>query len=88
MSNPFKSRAASLSGPTGDIQPVTPSDTTDLANVAVSLYVETGGTLSITTAYGGTRTVRVGDLSILPVGVIRVHATGTTATGIHALTAY
>lgn len=31
------------------------------------------------------RTVTVADQTLLPVGVRRVHATGTTATGLHAL---
>ncbi|WP_254436360.1 spike base protein, RCAP_Rcc01079 family [Ruegeria arenilitoris] len=64
---------------------MTPSDTTDLAEVAIGLYVETGGALEMTTVRGETRTVQVADFSILPVGVTRVHATGTTASGIHAL---
>lgn len=85
MTNPFDDRALSLNGPATDIQPVTPSDSADLAAVAVALYVETAGTLSIVTVAGGTRTVAVTDHAILPVGVRRVNATGTTAQGIHAL---
>ncbi|MFY2822364.1 spike base protein, RCAP_Rcc01079 family [Ruegeria sp. MALMAid1280] len=83
--NPFTNRVSSLSGPARDVAPVTPSDTTDLAEVAIGLYVETGGTLAMTTVRGETRTVQVADFSILPVGVTRVHASGTTASGIHAL---
>lgn len=83
--NPFTNRASSLSGPARDVSPVTPSDTTDLAEVAIGLYVETGGAVAMTTVCGETRTVQVADFSILPVGVTRVHATGTTASGIHAL---
>ncbi|MFE3836088.1 spike base protein, RCAP_Rcc01079 family [Pseudogemmobacter sonorensis] len=85
MHNPFHSRAMPLSGPAQDIIPVTPSDTVDLAAVAVALYVEGGGNLRVTTVRGNQRTVAVPDMCILPVGVLRVHATGTTATGIHAL---
>ncbi|RMH39574.1 MAG: hypothetical protein D6688_13930 [Alphaproteobacteria bacterium] len=85
MTNPFDERALSLNGPATDIQPVTPSDSADLPDVAVALYVETAGTLSIVTVAGGARTVAVTDNAILPVGVRRVNATGTTATGIHAL---
>lgn len=85
MSNPFKNRALSLSGPATDVAPVVPSDVADLADVASALYVETGGTLSIITVYGATRSVTVADFSILPVGVSRVRATGTSASGIHAL---
>lgn len=85
MTNPFENRVSSLSGPARDLLPVTPNDSVDLAEVAVGLYVETGGTLSIVTVAGGTRSVSVPDFSVLPVGVTRVRATGTTATGIHAL---
>lgn len=85
MSNPFESRTVSLSGPATDIVPVTPSDVLDLADAAVALYVETGGTVSVVTVKGGARTVEVADKAILPVGISRVNATGTTATGIHAM---
>ena len=83
--NPFKNRTLALSGPVTDALPVSPDDLTDLPNVAVGLYVETGGTVSIVTVTGETRTIAVADFSILPIGVQRVRATGTTATGIHAL---
>ena len=83
--NPFKDRALSLSGPVTDALPVNPDDINDLPHVAVGLYAETGGTLSIITVVGETRTIAVADFSILPIGVRRVRATGTTAIGIHAL---
>ncbi len=83
--NPFENRTSSLSGPATDILPVTPNDNTDLPEVAVALYVETGGTLSLVTARGSARTVSVADRSILPVGTRKVNATGTSATGIHAM---
>ncbi|MGQ0610057.1 MAG: spike base protein, RCAP_Rcc01079 family [Paracoccaceae bacterium] len=85
MINPFENRVSSLSGPARDLLPVTPNDAVDLAAVAVGLYVQTGGTVSIVTVGGGTRSVSVPDFSVLPVGVTRVRATGTTASGIHAL---
>ncbi|MGY6704789.1 spike base protein, RCAP_Rcc01079 family [Roseinatronobacter sp.] len=83
--NPFANRTGSLSGPATDALPITPDDTTDLSHVALGLYVETGGTISIDTVEGATRSLTVADFSILPVGVRRVRATGTTASGIHAL---
>lgn len=86
MSNPFDLRTLDLSGPARDIQPVTPSDSTPLTDVAVALYVQTGGALAIDTVAGATRIVQVGDQSFLPVGVTRVRQTGTTASGIFALT--
>lgn len=83
--NPFENRALSLNGPATDIVPVTPSDTIDLPDVAPAFYVETGGMVALTTVSGAARLVRVADFSILAVGVRRINATGTTATGIHAL---
>jgi len=85
LSNPFNTRASSLSGPATDIVPVTPDDSVDLADVAIALYIETGGVISVVTAEGQTRNVAVADFSILPVGVRRVNMTGTTAAGIHGM---
>lgn len=85
MTNPFDTRLLPLSGPARDIQPVTPDDGSDLPTVAVALYVETGGSLSFVTAAGETRSVNLPDATLLPVGALRVRATGTSASGIHAL---
>ena len=85
MTDPFASRALSLSGPATDIVSVQPSDTVDLPHVAIALYVEGAGTLSFVTAAGAARVVQVADFSILPVGARRVNLTGTTAQGLHAL---
>jgi len=85
LTNPFENRTSALSGPATDIMPVTPDDLIDFTEVAVGLYVETGGQISIVTVRNGARIVTVADQSILPVGVRRVNATGTTATGIHAM---
>jgi hypothetical protein len=85
MTDPFAQRVSSLQGPARDVVPVVPNDSTDLATTAVALYVETGGTLSFATVAGNTRSLNVPDFTILPVGARRVHATGTTAEGIHAL---
>lgn len=85
MTNPFDTRILPISGPARDIQPVTPNDGADLPQVAVALYVETGGVIVAKTPTGDTRTVTVPDFTLLPVGICRVLATGTTATGLHAL---
>lgn len=85
MTNPFATRLVSLNGPARDLVPVTPDDGVDLPQIAVSLYIETGGSVSLITEAGVARDVQVPDHMILPVGVRRVQATGTTASGIHAL---
>ena len=83
--NPFANRTRSIQGPATDALPVTPDDAADLPMVAVATYVETGGIIVVDTVAGQTRTLAVADFSILPVGIKRVRATGTTAMGIHAL---
>ncbi|HKL69564.1 spike base protein, RCAP_Rcc01079 family [Salibaculum sp.] len=85
MQNPFENRAPSLEGPATDIMAVTPDNTSDLPEVATALYVETGGNLSLVTERGTQRQVAVADFTFLPVGTRRVMASGTTASGIHAL---
>ncbi|NSX53870.1 spike base protein, RCAP_Rcc01079 family [Parasulfitobacter algicola] len=84
MSNPFKNRTLPLNGPAADMAPVVPNDGQDLPDVAVALYVENGGAVSFVSIKGFERTVEVGDRAVLPVGIVRVNATGTTATGLHA----
>jgi hypothetical protein len=85
LNNPFENRTPSLAGPATDILPVTPDDLIEMPDVAIALYVETGGSLSVLTARGGTRNLTIADNSILPVGIRRVNENGTTATGIHAM---
>lgn len=85
MANPFDSRATTIAGPARDYVPVTPSNDTDLADVAIALYVEGAGDVSFVSLAGETRTVGVTDYGYILCGVRRVRSTGTTATGIHAL---
>ncbi len=85
MTNPFSRRAATLSGPGIDYQPVTPDDATDLPDVAASLYVEGGGVVAFVSVKGQSRSVAVSDFGWVICGVRRVLATGTTASGIHAV---
>lgn len=86
MSNPFQNRTTPLTGPALDLVPVNPDDGADLPNHAISIYAETGGAISFVSQKGQTRMVVVSDFAILPVGVSRVLATGTTASGLHAFT--
>ena len=72
---------------------VTPSDTVDIPspdpshqNRGCVLYVGTGGTLVVRTAGGDDMTLtNVADGTFIPVQVIRVFATATTATDILSL---
>lgn len=85
MQNPFLDRVLPLNGPATDILPVTPSDSEMLPAVAVSLYVEGAGSVAFEAVGGEHRIVALPAFASLPVGVRQVLATGTTATGIHAL---
>jgi len=68
-----------------DIVPVTPSDSVDLTIHARSIRAATGGTLRITTFLNNVRNTNIADGETLPVYARRIHASGTTATGIEAL---
>ncbi len=68
-----------------DAAAITLSDSTELAPTR-SLFIGVGGNLKVTTAYGTDVTFQnVVAGSILPIQVIKVWSTGTTASGIVAL---
>lgn len=72
-----------LSGPADNLVAITPSDSTDLANVSRAIYVGAAGNIVVTPAAGGdnvTLTVVAG--AVLPIRVSRVLSTGTTASGL------
>ena len=85
--NPFEGIGPNLSGAVVDMQPVTPSDGATFANgaVAIGLYITVGGAVKFKTARGEDRTVTVPDNFYLICSCQQVFATGTAATGIHAL---
>ena len=88
MANPFHNRGPNEYGLVHDMVPVTPSDSVDnvgLRNIAVGLYIETGGDVVFLNKDDNERTVTVPDYFYLTCSVKRVKSTGTTATGIHAL---
>ncbi len=87
MSDAFSSNQSGLESPIEHAESVTPNNDSDLPNTTRALWIGTGGDIVITTK-GGTSSVTlesVPDGSMLPIRVSRVHATGTTATGIVAL---
>lgn len=89
MANPFVyTNSPNQSGLVYDMVPVTPNDSTDnvgAGNIAIGLYVETGGVIAFQNKDGNERSVNVPDYHTLTCSIKRVKATGTTATGIHAL---
>ena len=69
----------------GDAAAVTPSDTVNLAQPSV-IYVGVGGNVRILTAQGSTVTFTgVNAGTVLPVQVLRVFATSTTASSMTAV---
>lgn len=88
MPNPFKYLQSNPTGLVKNWVSVTPNDTTDnvgTGNVAVALYVTTGGTVSWIDVDGNTTgPMTLGDGSILPGSFSRILSTGTSALGIWA----
>lgn len=89
MANPFiYENAPNQSGLVIDMVEVTTNDSSDnvgSGNIAIGLYIETGGDVVFLNKDGNERTVTVPDFHTLTCSVKRVKSTGTTATGIHAL---
>jgi hypothetical protein len=89
MSDPFSYvNKINTTGLVYDMVPVTPNDSTNnvgAGNVAIGLYITTGGDVVFLNKDGVERTVTVPDSFYLICSVSRVKSTGTTATGIHAL---
>jgi hypothetical protein len=89
MANPFiYENAPNQSGLVIDMVEVTTNDSTDnvgSGNIAIGLYIETGGDVVFLNKDGNERTVTVPDFHTITCSVKRVKSTGTTATGIHAL---
>lgn len=72
-----------MTSPADNLVAITPSDSTDLANVSRALYVGGAGNLVVTPFGGGSNvTLTVVAGAILPIRVSRVLSTGTTATGL------
>ena len=88
MANPFEGVSGQLNGSVYDMVPVTPADGSDnlgTGNIAIGLYVTTGGAVSFHNKDGVTRTVTVPDNFYLICSIKRVLSTGTAAAGIQAL---
>jgi hypothetical protein len=86
MPDRFQYSTPSLSGPASHAFAVTPSDGSDLSETTRALYVGTGGALAAVMASGATVSFgSVASGTFLPIRVVRVLATGTTASAILGL---
>ena len=83
MADTFTNLAPGLTAPANYLVAITPSDSTDLANVSRALYVGGAGNIVVTPYGGGSNvTLAVVAGAVLPIRVSRVLSTGTTATGL------
>ena len=85
MTDPFSGHQAGLESPALYVDAVTPDDAADLSRPSRALNVAQSGAVRVTTVTGDTGTVFVAAGAAFPIRVVRVWATGTTATGIVAL---
>ncbi len=80
MPDRFQNYAASLEGPATDAFDITPHDTDELVEATRALYVGDPGDVAVELISGAEVTFfNVAASSLLPVRVVRVKATGTTA---------
>lgn len=85
ISDPFKDYAPSLDAPIFRIAEVTPDDGSDLVLATRAINVATTGTVRVTTVQGDTAIIHVAAGIPFAIRVARIWATGTTATGIVAM---
>ncbi|MFV2092649.1 MAG: hypothetical protein ACC634_06150 [Hyphomicrobiales bacterium] len=81
MADPFSTMTPGLDSPAIDAFAITPNDSTDLTTVPRALWVGGLGDVPVIT-HAGTTVTFVGVQGLLPVRVIRVLATGVTASNI------
>ena len=87
MTDIFESRADAVSAPASRAIAVTPDDSAALGRLPKALYIGEGGTLTLRAAADATDSVwrNVPSGTVLPIRASHVRATGTTASGILAL---
>lgn len=86
MADPMGGAPTGMLGPVMHVFDITPDDAADLALTPRGIWVGGAGDLRITAAGSGTATLlAVSAGSMVAVRATRVHATGTTATGLVGL---
>lgn len=86
MAQKFTRRSGSFVASADDAVAVIPNDSTDLATATRGIYVGGAGDLAVRMLSGNNVTLSgVPGGSLLPLSVIRILATGTTASGIVGL---
>lgn len=85
MSDIFQNHQASLQSPASRVFAITPDDGADLAVATRAINVAAAGIVRVQTVAGDVGDVFVAAGIPFPVRAVRIHATGTTATGIVGL---
>jgi hypothetical protein len=85
MADRFENHTPGLESPAAFLLPVIPDDANDLPMTSRALNVAQSGLVQITTTGGTVASVYIAAGTAFPVRATRVWATGTTATGITAL---
>lgn len=85
MPDDFSAHATGLTSPGKRTVAVTPSDGVDLAKQPRGIVGETDGLVKMTYDDGSTDTVPLAGKIIHPLRPVRIWATGTTMTNIHAV---
>lgn len=86
MPDAYSLRTRRPADPAVSLVEVTPDDAADLPRVSLALNVATAGRVRVTTLDGSVSDVTIEPGHAFPLRVRRVWSTGTTATGIRALT--
>lgn len=85
MIKPYTGTTSSLRDPIGHAFEITPDDATDLSSPTRAINVAVTGSVRATMVSGNTATLHIAAGSAFPARVTRIWASGTTATGIVAL---
>jgi hypothetical protein len=86
MTDRFSGNAPSVTGPASHGFSITPNDDADLPETTRAIYCGQGGNLTVTLASGASLTFsNLPDGAFLPLRLLRVAATGTTAQGLIGL---
>lgn len=82
VTDKFQDMATGMESPVAQAAPITPSDSTDLAQLTRALYLGGAGSVRVDLRDGTTVTFVGMSAGWHPLRVARVRATGTTATNI------
>lgn len=85
MTDAFAHFATGLESPASHLHTVIPSDTEDLPEASRGINVAVSGNVRITTVSGSTSIVHVAAGIAFPIRARRIWSTGTTASGIVAM---